>query len=449
MGTWWEEYRSKLVSADEAVKKVKSGDWVYYSHFAMFPKVLDRALAKRVGEVSDVKVRGVCALEPVQVALADPEKKSFIYHSGFFGRQDRKLGDQGRCYYIPANYSDEVRWVREGYAAHPNVAMFSTTPMDDNGFFNFSTSCSYSKSVCEKADIVILEVNRTAPRCLGGLGESIHISEVNLVVEGDDEPLITLPGVAPTEVEKKIAALVAEEIEDGCCLQLGIGALPNTIGELLAESDLKDLGVHSEMMNDALMKLYQRGKITGARKSIDKGKMTYTFALGSKELYSFLDNNPACATYSVDVTNSIARIAQNDKQIAVNNAVEIDLFGQICSESAGVRQISGTGGQLDFTLGAYYSRGGKAFICLSSTTVDKQGRRISRIVPYLHPGGIVTVPRTVAFYVVTEYGKANLKGKSTWERAEMLINLAHPDFREDLIKEAEKMGIWVKSNRIP
>lgn len=442
-----QEYNSKLVTAEEAAGKVKSGDWVYYSHFTMAPRVLDEALAGRVGEVTDVKIKGVCALWPPKVALADPAKKSFIYHSGFFGHQDRKLGDTGLCFFMPANYSDEPRLLRDGYAAPPDVAMISTAPMDEKGFFNFSVSCSYTRAICEKAGIVIVEVNQNAPRCLGGVQENVHISEVGYIVEGNNEPLVTLPEVIPTEINKKIASLVAGEIEDGCCLQLGIGGMPNTIGKLIGESDLKDLGVHSEMMNDAFVDLYERGKITGARKNVDKYKMTYTFALGSKKVYDFLDNNPACATYPSDLTNSVVRIAQNDKQISINNAIEIDLYGQFYSESAGIRQISGTGGQLDFTLGAYCSKGGKAFICLSSTTTSKAGERVSRIVPYVRPGGIVTVPRTLSFYVVTEYGKANLKGKSTWQRAEMIIGLAHPDFRDDLVKEAERMGIWVKSNK--
>lgn len=448
MITLMEEYRSKLVSAGEAVRSVKSGDWVYYGHFAMAPRTLDEALAKRVGEVTGVKIRGVCALWPPKAALADPEKKSFTYHSGFFGHQDRILGDQGLCYFIPASYSDEARLVRDGYAAHPNVAMITTTPMDDQGFFNFSTSCSYSMAICEKADTVIVEVNNSAPRCLGGAQEGIHISGVDYIVEGGHDPLITLPQVAPTEINKKIASLVAGEIEDGCCLQLGIGGMPNTIGRLIIEYGLQDLGVHSEMMNDAFVDLFEKGRITGSRKKIDRYKMTYTFALGSERLYRFLDNNPACAAYPADITNSIATIAQNDRQVSINNAIEVDLYGQVCSETAGFRQISGTGGQLDFTLGAYHSKGGKAFICLSSTTANKAGGQVSRIIPYIRPGGVVTIPRTVTFYLVTEYGKANLKGKSTWQRAEAIIGLAHPDYRDDLIKEAEKMGIWTRSNRI-
>ncbi|MCL6611915.1 MAG: butyryl-CoA:acetate CoA-transferase [Peptococcaceae bacterium] len=447
MGDLLEMYRSKVISADEAAGKVKPGDWVFYSHFAMVPRVLDEALAKRAGELTGVKVRSVCAVRPVKIVQADPEKKSFTYHSGFFGHEDRKLGDKGLCYYISSNYGESPAILREGHAAPPDVAMISTTPMDERGFFNFSVSCSYARAICEKAGTVILEINRNAPRCLGGVQESVHISEVDYIVEGDNEPLFTLPEVTPTEEDRKIALLVAEEIEDGCCLQLGIGGMPNTIGRLIADSDLKDLGVHSEMMTDAFMELFEKGKITGARKSIDRYKMTYTFALGSQRLYDFLHNNPACATYPVDITNSVARIARNDKQIAINNAIEIDLYGQICSESAGFRQISGTGGQLEFTLGAACSRGGKAFICLRSTTTDKEGRRVSRIVPHIRPGGIVTVPRTAAFYVVTEYGKANLKGKPTWQRAEMLINLAHPDYRDELVRQAEKMGIWTKTNK--
>lgn len=440
-------YRSKLISADQAAAKVKSGDWVFYSHFAMVPQVLDEALAKRAGELEDVKVRCVCATKPVKIVQADPEQKSFLYNNGFYSPYDRALGDKGLSYYIAANYGDAPGILRAGHAPAPNVAMISTAAMDDKGFFNFSTSCSYVRAVCEKADVLILEINKSAPRCLGGVQESVHISEVDYIVEGNNNPLFTLSEAAPTEIERKIACLVAEEIEDGCCLQLGIGGMPNTIGKMIADSDLKDLGVHSEMMNDAFMELFEKGKITGARKGVDKYKMTYTFALGSQKLYHFLDNNPACAAYPVDMTNSVARIARNDKQIAINNAIEVDLYGQICSESAGFRQISGTGGQLEFTLGASYSNGGKAFICLSSTTKGENGERVSRIIPYVRPGGIVTVPRTVAFYVVTEYGKANLKGKPTWQRAEMLIGLAHPDYRDDLVRKAEKMGIWTKTSK--
>jgi len=215
---------------------------------------------------------------------------------------------------------------------------------------------------------------------------------------------------------------------------------------MIAESDLKNLGVHSEMMNDAFVTLYEAGKITGANKSIDRYKMVYTFALGSASLYEFIHDNPCCASYPVDYTNSPQIISQNEKQIAINNALEVDLFGQVSSESFGSRQISGTGGQVDFTVGAFHSRGGKAFICLNSTK-KLDGKIVSRIAPQISPGSTVTTPRSMVHYIVTEYGKANLKGKPTWMRAEMIINLAHPDYREDLIKAAEKMKIWVKTNK--
>jgi len=200
------------------------------------------------------------------------------------------------------------------------------------------------------------------------------------------------------------------------------------------------------MLCDDFVDLYEAGKITGARKSIDRYKMVFTFALGSKRLYEFIDNNPACAIYPVDYVNSVDVIRQNDKQISINNAIEIDLYGQVCSETVGARQISGTGGQFDFTYGAVRSNGGKAFICLSSTKTIR-GHTISRIVPTITPGNVVTLPRTVVQYVVTEYGKANLKGKTTWQRAEMLINIAHPDYREELINQAEKMKIWTRTNK--
>lgn len=441
-----DEYNKKLVSADEAVKVVKSGDWVAYSHFAMTPVVLDEALAKRKDELTGVKIRGVCAVHPVKVALVDADQKHFIYNNGFFSGNDRKLQDDGRAYYIPGLYGESPVSIRTGQAETPRVAMMVTTPMDENGYFNFSVSNSYERAACEVAETVIVEVNRNAPRCLGGDQESIHISDVDYIVEGNDNPLIEVSSHPASEVDKKIASLIVGEIEDGACLQLGIGGMPNTIGRMLAESDLKDLGVHSEMLCASFVDLYEQGKITGARKSIDRFKMVFSFAMGNQRLYDFVHNNPACAIYPVDYTNSAGVIAQNDKQISINNAIEIDLYGQVCSESVGSRQISGTGGQFDFVYGAFRSRGGKSFICLSSTK-RVQDAVVSRIVPTITPGNIVTLPRSVVQYVVTEHGKVNLKGKATWHRAEMLISVADPEYREDLIKQAEKMKIWTKTNK--
>ena len=447
MGNYLDLYKEKLRTADQAVQVVKSGDHVWYGHFAMAPRALDEALAKRVGELKDIWIKGVCILFDPKVATMDPEHKTFTYHSGHFSAHDRHLGDKGMDFYLPGNYGQCPWNVRMGNYGPISVAMIMTTPPDANGYFNFGTSCSYASLICETADIVILEVNDQVPWCMGGEQETIHISQVDYIVE-NHAPMIAFPSqFAVSEAEQKIASLIIDQLEDGATLQFGIGAMPSMIGKMIAETDLKDLGIHSEMMADCFIDLVEKGIVTGAKKNIDKGKITYTFALGSQNLYDFIDRNPVCATFPVDITNSPARMAINDKLMCINNAVEIDLFSQINSESSGFRNISGTGGQLDFTIGAMYSKGGKPFICMTSTKVQK-GQTVSRIVPTLSPGSIVTVPRTFAPYIVTEYGIANLQGKSTYRRAELLIDLAHPDFRDDLIQAAQRQGIWTRSNKI-
>jgi acyl-CoA hydrolase len=325
--------------------------------------------------------------------------------------------------------------------------MVKVAPMNAKGYFNFGPSNSISKSIADHTKTVIVEVNDRVPYCCGGLNESIHISEVDFIVESDNKPLISVPLPAISEVDEKIASIIVNELVDGACIQLGIGAMPNAVGMLIAKSDLKDLGVHTEMLVDSFVDMYEAGRVTNRKKGVDAGKMVYTFALGSQKLYDFLDHNPCCASYSVDYTNKPERIASNDNMMAINNAVEVDLYGQVSSESTGMRQISGTGGQFDYIYGAYHSKGGKSFICLSSTKKDKHGNLKSRIRPFLEPGSIVTIPRTISHYIVTEYGTAIMKGRSTWERAEALINIAHPDFREELIQDAEKMGIWRRSNK--
>jgi len=298
----------------------------------------------------------------------------------------------------------------------------------------------------EKAKTVIVEVNEKLPVVLGGREESVHISEVDFVVEGDNLDLPELPRLQATEVDKEVARLIVEQIVDGSTIQLGIGAMPDAVGRMICESDLKDLGMHTEMLTDAYMDLYLAGKLTNRRKNVDQGKGVFTFSVGTKALYDWADRNPGLASYPVNYTNDPDVMALNDNLITINNCVEVDLFGQVNAESSGLRQISGTGGQLDFCTGAYLSRGGKGFICLSSTYTDKKtGEFFSRIVPTLSDGSAVTDPRSQTPYLVTEYGIANLIGRSTWERAERIINIAHPRFREGLIREAEKMKIWRRS----
>ena len=441
------EYQRKLNSADEAVKVVKSGDLVHYGEFVMNSAYLDAALARRVDELENVNIRTTtCPFQPKAI-LADPERKHVIYEDYHMSAASRKLHDKNLCNYIPFTYHEGNSFYDRGYVK-PDVALIKVAPMDKHGFFNFGTAVSLTPNICDMAKTVIVEVNNSVPVCLGGSRESIHISEIDYIVEGDNQPLIELPELPISDIDKKIASIVMEEIEDGACLQLGIGAMPNAVGAMIAQSDLKDLGVHTEMLCDSFVDMYEAGRISGRCKQLDKRKMVYAFAMGSNKLYNFLDQNPCCAIYPVEYTNDPFIAGQNDKLVGINNAIEIDLYGQVASESAGIRHISGTGGQLDFILGSYYSKGGKGLICLTSTFTNKDGVLQSRIKPMLTPGAVVTVPRSINFYVVTEYGIAMLKGKSTWQRAEALINIAHPDLRDELIKEADRMKIWVKTNKV-
>jgi len=252
---------------------------------------------------------------------------------------------------------------------------------------------------------------------------------------------------APSETDKKIGQYIVERIRSGSTLQLGVGGLPNYVGAMIADSDINDLSVHSEMFVDAYLQLYKEGKITG-NKNIDKGKMVYTFSQGSQDLYDFINNNPILCVAPVDYVNALEVIAANDRVVSINSCLQVDLFGQVNSESAGLQHIGGTGGQLDFVMGAFKSEGGQSFLCTPSVRKNKDGTMESLIRPTLPEGSIVTVPRSATHHVVTEYGIVNLKGKSTWERSELLISIAHPDFREDLIKAAERMGIWKNTSKI-
>ncbi len=441
------EYKRKLLPVEEAMKVVKSGDLVQYGEFVMNSSYLDAALAQRVDELENVNIRTTTCPFPPKTVLADPGRKHFIYNDYHMSAASRKLHDKDLCNYVPLTYHEGPSFYERDYVA-ADVALIKVAPMDKHGFFNLGTALSLTPLFCDTAKTVIVEVNENVPICLGGCRESIHISEVDYIVEGDNQPMIQLPELPISDTDKKIAAIVLEEIEDGACLQLGIGAMPNAVGAMIAQSDLKDLGVHTEMLVDSFVDMYEAGRITGRRKQLDKCKMAYTFAMGTNKLYNFLDGNPACAIYPVDYTNDPFIIGRNDKVLGINNAIEVDLYGQVASESSGTRHISGTGGQLDFIIGSYYSKGGKGLICLTSTFTDKEGRLQSRIRPTLTPGAVVTVPRSINFYVVTEYGITMLKAKSTWQRAEALINLAHPNLRDELIKEAEKMRIWVRSNKL-
>ena len=439
-------YQEKLTTAEEAAKVVKSGDWVDYGWTTGTPIAVDKALAKRMPELNDVNFRGGILMWTPEIFKIENPAEHLTWNSWHMGGIERKAVAQGFCYYASIRYSELPRYYRD-IETKPDVAIFQVAPMDEHGYFNFGPNASHMAACCETSKVVIVEVNENLPVCYGGMEEGIHISRVDMIVEGENPSIAELGGAAATEVDEAVAKLIVSQIPDGACLQLGIGGMPNAVGSLIAKSDLKDLGVHTEMYVDAFVDISNAGKITGARKAIDKGRQVYAFAAGTKKLYDFLNRNPECMSAPVEYTNDIRSISALDNFMSINNAVDLDLFGQINSESAGTKPISGAGGQLDFVLGAYLSRGGKSFICCSSTFKTKDGTLKSRIVPTLTLGSIVTDTRANVHYLVTEYGMVNLKGLSSWQRAEAIISIAHPQFRDELIASAEKMNIWKRSNK--
>jgi len=441
-----EEYQSKLVSSEEAVKIVKSGDWIDYGFGHSKPIALDKALAARKDVLKDINIRHVLSISPQACIEADPEGEVFTLNSWHFSGYDRKLHDRGRAFYSPLMFRNQGLYYQKSIRDQVDVAMFRVTKMNKDGYFNLHCACACGRATLEAAKKVIVEVNEKLPWAMGGADEVIHISEVNYIIEADSKVEV-IPAASPSEIDKKIAEHIVPVIPNGACIQLGIGGLPNFVGTMLVESDIKDLGCHSEMLVDAFYHLNEAGKLTNRKKGVDKGKSTFAFAAGSQFLYDWLDYNPSLVTYPASYTNNPWIIAKNPNTISINACLEVDLFGQISSESSGTRHISGTGGQLDFATGAYMSKGGISFICCNSCYKDKEGNLKSRIVPSLPQGSIVTVPRSQAHCIATEYGIADLAGRSSWQRTEALINIAHPDLRDELIKDAEKMNIWRKSHR--
>ena len=421
------------ISPEQAASFVRSGMWLDYGATHCEPDVFDKALAARKHEVEDVKIRTCLSMRPRAVIEDDPEGKHFHLFSWHFSSYERRKHDLGRCNYSPLNLGEVPDYYRR-FLDPIDIAILKTCPMDDGGYFNFGPTNLWQRAVIESAKLVIVEINGEMPYVFGK-DNGVHVSEVDFIIEGDDEPCAELPNPEPTDIDRIVAQRIAAEVEDGSCLQIGIGGMPNAVCALLNDSGVKDLGIHTEMLTDGLGLLYRSGRVTGSRKTLDRGKVVYTFALGSASLYATANRNPHLYCHQVDYTNSPHIIMQNEKVVSINNTTQIDLQGQAASESDGHRHISGTGGQLQFVRGAYASKGGKSFICLSST-YEKRGERRSRIVFSLTPGNIVTTPRSDVMYVVTEFGMINLKGKCVAERAKEIIALAHPDFREDLERQA-------------
>ncbi len=440
------EYRKKRISADQAAGLVTSGQWLDYGLGNTMPYSIDQALARRKGELEDVKIRGLMAMRPLAVVECDPERESFWYMSWHLSSYERGLNRRGLCDYIPMTYRSQPELYRK--CLDVDVAFISVAPMDHNGCFNFSLTNSSTRALLETAKVVVLEENECLPRCYGGSEEYIHIADVDYIVRGEPVAPVTLPAAPVTDADRSIAEFIVPQLRDGSVIQLGIGALPNAVGGMIAASDLKDLGMHTELLTDAYLDIFKAGKLTNRYKTIDRHRGVFTFCAGSRELYEWAGENPLLASYPVNYTNAAEIAGRNDRLISINSCLEADLFGQVSSESTRDRQISGTGGQLDFVQGCYISNGGQSFLCMHSTFRDKEtGAVKSRILPEIPGGAIVTAPRSQIHCLVTEWGIANLAGRSTWERAERVIGLAHPDFREELIAAAEKRGIWRRSNK--
>ena len=432
-------YAGKFVSAETAVKAVQPGDWVDYGFGAGFPELLDRALAARRDELTDVKIRGGLVIRPrIEVVESDPEQKAFSYYSWHIGDYERKLQTRGLCKFMPMM----LRSLPEMYRHHirVDVAFVPVSRPDTDGYCGLGISNYAWRTIFENARTVIFEINERLPRLQGIDGSHrVHLSEADFIVEGEHEPLPIRTYRDPSTVDIEIAKRVVEEIPDGAVLSLGVGGVPFTVANMLAQSDKTDLGCHTGTISDAFLALYKAGKLTNKKKEIDNGYSTWNLAMGSQELYDWLDNEPQLFhPADVDYVHSPYRIGEMKNVISINGGVELDLMGQENAESAGARQLSGIGGQMDFLEGAFRSEGGKGFICLASTHKKKDGSLKSNIVPFIPGGSTVSAPRTMIQYVATEYGIAKLTGLTLKERADAMIAIAHPDFREELRRYAEE-----------
>ncbi|UUV18171.1 4-hydroxybutyrate CoA-transferase [Fusobacteria bacterium ZRK30] len=425
---WKELYKEKLVSPDEAILNINSKNRVVVAHACAEPKILIDALVKNKEKFEDLEIVHMVAMGKAQY-VNDDMKKHFVHNALFAGASTRKAVQDGRADFTTCYFHEVPKLFRDGHLP-VDAALIQTSLPDEHGNCSMGISIDYIKSAAENSKVVIAQINKHMPRTMGD--SFIHISDINYIVE-HSEPLIELNPPRIGEIEKAIGKNCASLVEDGSTLQLGIGAIPDAA--LLFLKDKKDLGIHSEMISDGVLELVKSGVINNKAKNFHKGKMVVTFVMGTKALYDYVDNNPLVEFYPVDYVNDPVIIARNDNMVSINSCVQLDLTGQVCSESIGYKQISGVGGQVDFVRGATMSRGGKSIIAIPSTAAKG---KVSRIVSVLDEGAVVTTSRNDVDYIVTEYGVARLKGKTIKERGRALIGIAHPDFREDLIKNWEE-----------
>ncbi len=432
--TWRDKYKQKVLSSDDALKVVKSGDKIVVQPGCAAPMELIRALVRKKDELMDVIIYHILIVGDLPYTKPGMEKH-FKHKAFFIGGNVRKAVNEGRAEFIPIFLSEVTLLFKHGIIS-PDIALINVSPPDEHGYCSYGIDVGNIKTPAEKSKIIIAQINNKMPR---GLGNSfIHISKIDFIVEHNEE-LMELPQVDPNASSEVLAAYdkigqyIAEMIEDGSTLQLGIGAIPDSVMKYLKNH--KDLGIHTEMFSDGIVELVEEGVINGEQKTLHPGKIIAGFVLGTRKSYDFLDNNPIIEFHPQEYVNDPFIIAKNDKMIAINSAIEIDLTGQVCSDSIGTKFYSGIGGQVDFIRGAAHSEGGKPIIALPSITKDG---KISRIVPILKQGAGVVTSRGDVHYVVTEYGVANLFGKSIQERAKALISIAHPKFRDELTEFAKK-----------
>ncbi|MFH0733216.1 MAG: acetyl-CoA hydrolase/transferase C-terminal domain-containing protein [bacterium] len=434
LAPWVKVYYSKLVTSDEAAKLIKSNDKIVIQPGCAAPLELIRAMVRRKDELFNVEIFHILIVG--DLPYLKPEMEKHFKHKAFFiGGNSRKAINEGRAEFVPIFLSEVTMLFKRG-VIQADIALVNVSPPDEHGFCSYGIDVGNIKTPAEKAKIVIAQINKKMPR---GLGNSfIHVNKIDYIVE-HDEDLMELPQVDPDstpetlQIYDKIGEHIAGLIEDGSTLQMGIGAIPDCVLKYLKHH--KDLGVHTEMFSDGMIELVESGVINGERKTIHPGKIIVGFVLGTKRAYNFLDNNPIFEFHPQEYVNDPFIISQNYKMVAINSAIEVDLTGQVCSDSIGTRFYSGIGGQVDFVRGAARSEGGKPIIALPSTTKDNKVSRISTI---LKPGAGVVTSRGDVHYVVTEYGVAYLFGKSIKERARALINIAHPKFRDELTKFAKE-----------
>ncbi len=432
---WSSQYKSRVVTADEAVEVIQSGNRLFMTGNVSVPQKLLAALVKRAPELDDVEICQALSVGPAD--YVDPAMEGHLrVNTLFISANVRKAVQEGRADFTPVLLSEFPLLFKTGVLPI-DVALVHVSPPDEHGFCSLGVEVGLTKSPAESAKIIIAEVNEQMPRTLGD--SFIHVSRLNCIVPVN-YPVAELPqgGVGEDPISEKIAGHIAGLIPDGATMQMGIGAIPDAVLNFLG--DKRDLGIHSEMFSDGVVRLVEKGVITNTRKTLHPGKIVAGFVLGTESLYHWVDDNPLCEFHRQEYINDPFIIAQNDKMVAINSAIEVDLTGQVCADSIGPKFYSGVGGQLDFIYGAARSKGGIPIIALPSTATMRDGTLVSRITPMLKQGAGVTTGRNHVHFVVTEYGVASLYGRTVRQRVQELIKIAHPDFRCELEKQARALN---------